>query len=54
VSAKGDVVEEKKGGKPREKPCKEPQPKSKQKPICFHYEYCGRDGHKEKFWFKRK
>jgi hypothetical protein len=50
VSPKGDVVGEKKG----EKPSVEPQPKPKQKPIRFHYEYCGRDGHKAEFCFKKK
>jgi hypothetical protein len=45
--------------KPVEKPSGEkrseqPQPKPKPKPISFHCGYCGRDGHKEKFCFKRR
>jgi hypothetical protein len=50
VSPKGDVVGKKKG----EKPSEQPQPKSKPKSIWFHYRYCGRDGHKDKFCFKKK
>jgi hypothetical protein len=54
VSAKGDVVGEKKGEKPREKPREEPQLKPKPRPVRFHCGYCGRGGHKEEVCFKRK
>jgi hypothetical protein len=37
-----------------EKPSEQPHPKTKPKPIRFHYGYCGRDGHKDEFCFKRK
>jgi hypothetical protein len=37
-----------------EKPNEQPHPKPKPKPIRFHYGYCGRDGHKDEFCFKRK
>jgi hypothetical protein len=37
-----------------EKPNEQPHPNSKPKPIKFHYGYCGRDGHKGEFCFKRK
>jgi hypothetical protein len=37
-----------------EKPSEQPQPKPKPKPVRFHCGYCGRDGHKDKFCFKRK
>jgi hypothetical protein len=37
-----------------EKPSEQSQPKLKIKPIRFHCEYCGRDGHKGEFCFKRK
>jgi hypothetical protein len=50
VSPKGDVVGENKGEKPSEQPHPKPKPKS----IRFHCEYCGRDGHKDEFFFKRK
>jgi hypothetical protein len=40
--------------KPREKPCEEPHPKPKPKPIYFHSEFCGKDGHKKEFCYKRK
>jgi hypothetical protein len=38
----------------REKPSEQPQPKPKPKPIRFHCGYCGRDGNKDEFCFKRK
>jgi hypothetical protein len=38
----------------REKPCEQPQPKPKPKLVRFHCGYCGRDGHKDEFCFKRK
>jgi hypothetical protein len=44
---------EKPSGKPSEKPCEEPHPKPKPKPICFHCEFCGKDGHKREFFYKR-
>jgi hypothetical protein len=37
-----------------EKPSKQPQPKPKPKLVSFHCGYCGRDGHKDEFCFKRK
>jgi hypothetical protein len=45
---------EKPSGKPSEKPCEEPHPKPKPKPIRFHCEFCGKDGHKREFCYKRK
>jgi hypothetical protein len=35
------------------KPCEEPHHKPKSKPIPFH-EFCGKDGHKKEFCYKRK
>jgi hypothetical protein len=47
--------EEKPVGKPSgEKPSEQPQPKSNPKLVRFHCGYCGRDGHKDEFCFKRK
>jgi hypothetical protein len=37
-----------------EKPSEQPQPKSKPKLVRFHCGYCGRDGHKDEFCFKRR
>jgi hypothetical protein len=37
-----------------EKPSDQPHPKHKHKPIRFHSGYCGRDSHKDEFFFKRK
>jgi hypothetical protein len=37
-----------------EKPGEQPQPKPKPKLVRFHCDYCGRDGHKVEFCFKRK
>jgi hypothetical protein len=37
-----------------EKPSEQPHPKPKPKLVRFHCGYCGRDGHKEEFCFKRK
>jgi hypothetical protein len=55
VSTKESEVGEKKGEKPSgEKPSEQPHPKLKPKPICFYCGYCGRDGHKGEFCFKRK
>jgi hypothetical protein len=47
--------EEKSGEKPsEEKPSEHPHPKPKPKPVKFHYGYCGKEGHKDEFCFKRK
>ena len=55
VSSKESEVGEKKGEKlSGEKPSEQPHPKPKPKPIRFHCDYCGRDGHKGEFCFKRK
>jgi hypothetical protein len=43
-------VEKPSGEKPRELP----QPKPKPKPVRLHCDYCGRDGHKGEFCFKKK
>jgi hypothetical protein len=37
-----------------EKPSEQPHLKPKPKPIRFHYGYCGIDGQKDEFCFKRK
>jgi hypothetical protein len=37
-----------------EKPSEQLQPKPKAKLVRFHCGYCGRDGHKDEFCFKRK
>jgi hypothetical protein len=37
-----------------EKPNEQPHPKPKPKPIRFHCGYCGRDGHKDEFCFKKR
>jgi hypothetical protein len=37
-----------------EKPSEQPEPKPKPKIVRFHCDYCGRDGHKDEFFFKRK
>jgi hypothetical protein len=37
-----------------EKPSEQPQPKPKPKLVRFHCGYCGSDGHKDEFCFKRK
>ena len=50
VSPKGGEEGEKKG----EKPSGQPQPKPKPQPMKFQCGYCGRDGHKDEFCFKRK
>jgi hypothetical protein len=47
--------EEKLGEKPSgEKPIEQPQIKRKPEPMRFYCGYCGRDGHKDEFCFKRK
>jgi hypothetical protein len=43
------LVERSSGEKLGEKP----QPKTKPKLVRFHCDYCGRDGHKGEFFFKR-
>jgi hypothetical protein len=49
------LSEEKPVEKPSgEKPSEQPQPKPKPKLVKFHCDYCGRDGHKGEFCFKRK
>jgi outer membrane biosynthesis protein TonB len=40
--------------KPSEKPCEEPHPKPKPRPVRFHCEFCGKDGHKREFCYKRR
>jgi hypothetical protein len=45
---------EKPSEKTSEKPCEEPHPNSKPRPIRFHCDFCGKDGHKREFCFKRK
>jgi hypothetical protein len=37
-----------------EKPSEQPQPKPRPKPVRFHYDYCGSDGHKGEFCFKKR
>jgi hypothetical protein len=37
-----------------EKPSEQPHCKPKPKLVRFHCGYCGRDGHKDEFCFKRK
>jgi hypothetical protein len=50
-----EASEEKPVEKPSgEKPSEQPQPKPKPKLVRFHCGYCGRDGHKDEFCFKRK
>jgi hypothetical protein len=45
---------EKPSEKPSEKPCEELHPKPKPRSICFHCEFCGKDGHKKEFCYKRR
>jgi hypothetical protein len=45
---------DKPSGKPSEKPCEEPHHKPKPRPICFHCEFCEKDGHKREFCYNRK
>jgi hypothetical protein len=37
-----------------EKPSEQPQPKPKHKLVRFHCGYCGKEGYKDEFCFKRK
>jgi hypothetical protein len=46
----GKPVEELSG----EKPSEQPQPKPNPNLVMFQCRYCGRDGHKDEFFFKRK
>jgi hypothetical protein len=45
---------EKPSEKTSEKSCEETHLKSKPRPIRFHRDFCGKDGHKREFCFKRK
>jgi hypothetical protein len=45
---------EKPCGEPSEKPCEEPHPKPKPRSIRFHCEFCGKDGHKKEFCYKKR
>jgi hypothetical protein len=49
-ASEGKPMEKLSGGKPSE----QPQPKPKPNLVRFHCGYCGRDGHKDEFFFKRK
>jgi hypothetical protein len=50
-----EASEEKPVEKPSgEKPNEQPKPKPKPKLVRFHCGYCGRDSHKDGFFFKRK
>jgi hypothetical protein len=49
-----EKASEKPSEKPSDKPCEEPHPKPKTRSICFHYEFCGKDGHKKEFCYKRR
>jgi hypothetical protein len=48
-----EKLSEKPCGKPSEKPCEEPHPKPMPRSICFHCEFCGKDGRKKEFCYKR-
>jgi hypothetical protein len=45
---------EKPSEKTSEKSCEEPHSKPKPRSIRFHYEFCGKDGHKKEFCYKRR
>jgi hypothetical protein len=47
-------LREKPSEKPSEKPCEEPHPKPKPRSIRLHCEFCGKDGHKKEFCYKRR
>jgi hypothetical protein len=49
-----EKASEKPSEKRSEKPCEEPHPKRNPRSIHFHCEFCGKDGHKRAFCFKRK
>jgi hypothetical protein len=54
VRKKGEKPSEKPSGKSSEKPCEEPHPNPKPKPFRFHCDFCGKDGHKREFFYKRR
>jgi hypothetical protein len=47
-------LREKPSEKPSDKPCEEHHPKPKPRSIRFHCEFCGKDGHKKEFCYKRR
>jgi hypothetical protein len=49
-----EKASEKHSEKHSEKPCEKSHPKPKPRSIHFHCEFCGKDGHKRAFCFKRK
>jgi hypothetical protein len=49
-----EKLSEKVSKKPSEKPCEKHHPKPKPRPIHFHCEFCGKDGHKKLFCYKRR
>jgi hypothetical protein len=49
-ASKEKSVEKSSGEEPSEQPHSKPKPKL----VRFHCGYCGRDGHKDEFFFKRK
>jgi hypothetical protein len=49
-----EKASEKSSEKPSEKPCEEPHPKPKPRSIRFHCEFCGKDGHKKEFCYKKR
>jgi hypothetical protein len=51
-ASEGKPVEKSSGDKPSEQI--QPEPKPKPKLVRFHCGYCGNDGHKDEFCFKRK
>jgi hypothetical protein len=50
----GEKPGEKPSEKTSEKSCEEPHSMSKPRPIRFHCDFCGKDGHKKEFCFKKK
>jgi hypothetical protein len=49
VSNLGNVFGGKSRDKEGEKPSEKPYEEREAKPVCFHCEYCRRDGHKDEF-----
>jgi hypothetical protein len=49
-ASEGKLLEKPSG----EKPSEQPQPNPKTKLVRFHCGYCGKEGHKDEFCFKRK
>jgi hypothetical protein len=49
-----EKASEKPSEKPSEQPCEEPHPKPKPRSIYFHCEFCGKDGHKKEFFYKKR